>query len=242
MANSLFIKADEVQRCSDLEKEKRIHDYFVQNVVYDHEALHTSKVDRLVAAHSVIGVFAKQRGVCEGISKAAKLLFNTVDMGCIVVSGNASFETHGGHAWNIVKIDGKPYHIDLTWDMANSKAGQINYDYFNLPDIAIRKDHSDFSGVPACDAWDANHFLMSGLYFRDMRQLEAYLMSGIQAGGSDFYFRIAHEGHGMNQIMGAARDFVLAVAQSKRIRARIISSCNPEQRTGRITLDANFEK
>lgn len=75
-----------------------------------------------------------------------------------------------------------------------------------------------------------------------MPQLEAHLMSGIQSGGRDFYFRIAHEGHNMNQIMVAARDFVLAVVQSKQTHAKIISSCNPEQRTGRITLNTNPEK
>lgn len=39
---------------------------------------------RLVAAHSIIGVFARKRGVCEGIAKATKLLFNAVDMDALL--------------------------------------------------------------------------------------------------------------------------------------------------------------
>ncbi len=75
-------------RVDEALREKRIHDYFCENIVYDEQGTkQETAFGRLVAAHSIIGVFARKRGVCEGIAKATKLLFNAVDMGCIVVPG-----------------------------------------------------------------------------------------------------------------------------------------------------------
>ena len=222
--------------CSELEKEKRVHDYLCLNCTYDHEALNTSKVNRLVAAHSIIGVFAKQRAVCEGIAKATKLLLNTVNVGCIVVSGKASLFQPGEHAWNIVKVNGQGYQLDTTWDMANTKDGLVNYDYFNLTDEAISADHFDFSGVPVCTSTDANYFKMNGLYFDNMRHLERYLLHGIKKGQTNFYFKIADEGHKMADIIMAARNFILAEASNRDMMATVSASYKEEQRTGRVIL------
>ncbi|WP_110291022.1 hypothetical protein [Lachnotalea glycerini] len=62
--------------------------------------------------------------------------------------GNAALHRkYEPHAWNIVNIKGQACHLDSTWDVCNSKDGQINYDYFNVTDENIIKDHSDYSGV-----------------------------------------------------------------------------------------------
>lgn len=222
---------------SELEKEKRVHDYLCLNCTYDHEALNTSKVNRLVAAHSIIGVFAKQRAVCEGIAKATKLILNTVDVGCIVVSGKASLFQRGEHAWNIVKVNGQAYQLDTTWDMANTKNGMVNYDYFNLTDAAISTDHFDFEGVPACTAVDANYFLLNQLKFKNVRQLESYLLKGIKRGQTSFYFQVANDGHTMHDVIMAAQSFAVAEASDDHVRMKVKASYNEEQRTGRIMLE-----
>lgn len=234
--NSLVQKLD-LLSCSEYEKVRRIHDYMCLNVTYDHEALHTSKINRLVAAHSIIGVFAKQRAVCEGIAKATKLLLNTVDVGCIVVSGKASLHERSEHAWNIVKINGQAYQLDVTWDVANTKNGLINYDYFNLSDVSISRDHFEFSDVPVCKSNDANYFHMNGLIFENMRQLESYLLKGIKNGQTHFYFQMADEGHKMEDIIMAARSFVIAEASYGTTQAKVYASCKEAQRTGRIRLE-----
>lgn len=223
-------------RCSDLEKEKKVHDYMCRNISYDHDALNTSKVNRIVAAHSIIGVFARQRAVCEGIAKATKLLLNTVDMGCIVVSGRASLFQNSEHAWNIVNINGEAYQLDVTWDMANSKKYGINYDYFNLTDEAISKDHFNFEGVPVCSSIASNYFAMNKLCFSDIKQLEKYLMLGISRGQKMFYFQIAEEGHQMSKIIEAARNFVLAEVTKYNVLAEVSANYNEEQRTGRVVI------
>ena len=55
------------------------------------------------------------------------------------------------HAWNLVRIDGKWYQIDLTWDdpvTSNSSAsgGAISYNYYNLTDAEMGVEHK-WTGV-----------------------------------------------------------------------------------------------
>ena len=49
------------------------------------------------------------------------------------------------HTWNIVKIGGTYYHLDATFDNTLGKhsfgAKEIRYDYFNLDDKNIFRDH-----------------------------------------------------------------------------------------------------
>lgn len=47
------------------------------------------------------------------------------------------------HAWNLVKIRGNWYHMDVTWDdPLPDVAGRVTYQYYNLTDEQMRKDHS----------------------------------------------------------------------------------------------------
>ena len=50
------------------------------------------------------------------------------------------------HGWNIVKVDGNWYNIDLTWDDPITKSGKhvIRYDYF----LKNAKEFSDHKRNP----------------------------------------------------------------------------------------------
>lgn len=50
--------------------------------------------------------------VCEGYSKAFQYLCDLSGIECYTVSGYAD---GGRHMWNIVVLDGKSYHVDVTW-------------------------------------------------------------------------------------------------------------------------------
>ena len=226
----------DLMNCSEFEKVKRLHDYFCKSIIYDHEALETSKVNRLVAAHSVIGVFAKKRAVCEGIAKAFKMLLNAVDIAAIVVDGRASLYKDVGHSWNIVKIDGEPYHIDVTWDIANTKYGHINYDYFNVSEIDISKDHFNYEGTPKCMTDNKSYFRINDVYFNSVVDIEKYLLEGVTKGKMDFYFKISDEGHKIEEIANYARQFVISEAGEKGILAKVNAYYNKDQRIVRVVL------
>lgn len=109
------------------EKEKYIHDFICENVHYD-------KLKKPYS-HEIIGPLGHGVGVCEGIAKSVKILCDALGIWCIIAVSEANPEKKikYRHAWNIVKIDGKTYHLDATFDNSLSKT-EIRYDYFNLDD------------------------------------------------------------------------------------------------------------
>lgn len=116
---------------SDYEKELKIHNYLCENVIYPIEYGEDYHFN-------IYGALVKGSAVCEGYSRAFQYLCRQVEIPCILVTGSSKSE---GHMWNQVKIEGKWYNIDLTWDDANSK-DYVWYSYFNLDDNAIKIDHT----------------------------------------------------------------------------------------------------
>ena len=110
------------------------------------------------------------------IAKATKILLNAANMKCIVATGKASLEKcEEGHAWNIVKVNGNPYHLDATWDIANSTKSSVCYDYFNLTDEQIAIDHRDFRDTPKCSALSENYYHKNGLCFDSLSSLKSQI-------------------------------------------------------------------
>ncbi len=54
--------------------------------------------------------------VCRGFAGIVRDVFNSVNIDCIVISGESN---EAGHAWNQIKLDGEWYNIDVTWDRDN---------------------------------------------------------------------------------------------------------------------------
>ncbi|MEI0738920.1 hypothetical protein VQ056_23700 [Paenibacillus sp. JTLBN-2024] len=47
------------------------------------------------------------------------------------------------HAWNLVLLDGKWYHLDTTWDdPAPDRKGEIGFGYYLRTDAQMKKDHA----------------------------------------------------------------------------------------------------
>ena len=135
--------------CNDYEKELRVHDWICKNVEYDYEGTDKDKLSRVIASHNILGVFAHHKAQCEGIAKAVKVLLNAVDMKCIVAVGE--YIKNGKsipHAWNVVNIAGKPYHLDVTGELGviDLEKGIVRYDFFNFTDkLLLRNYKADFT-------------------------------------------------------------------------------------------------
>lgn len=146
---------------SDFGKEKFFHDYICKNTVYD-----LSTYDDF--GDSAYSVFVDGKAICEGYSRAMKMLLDAVGIYNYLVVGNTQNdegETEG-HMWNVVSVNGELYHIDLTWDDCDGELGEISYLYFNMTDEDIRKDHFDI--VPYdnnCTSERYNYFSVNGLLF-----------------------------------------------------------------------------
>lgn len=177
--------------CSDYEKAIKVHDWLCKNVEYDEQGADINEPVRVIASHNIIGVFAHHRAQCEGIAKAVKVLLNAVDVKCIVATGMAYGKRENGpHAWNIVNLNDKPYHVDVTWDIGASYVGNIAYDYFNLTDEMIHKDHKPEDKLPLCSSLDFNYFTKNKLVFSKKEQLLTYIEKELRSGKRELHFRI----------------------------------------------------
>ena len=133
------------QGLGEVEKELYIHDFICRNVRYD-------KLKKPYS-HEIIGPLGQGVSVCEGIAKAVKLLCGHLGLWCIVVISEANPDkgVRYRHAWNILRIGGSYYHLDATFDNTLGRDGPVRYDYFNLDDRSIFRDHEPLLyPAPAC--------------------------------------------------------------------------------------------
>lgn len=99
-----------------------IHDKLIETVTYDTYIMDNNIREDL--AHTAYGALvANSRGdantaVCDGYSLAYEYLCQQAGLEVTVVLGDAGASTTdmGGHAWSMVKVDGKWYEVDSTWD------------------------------------------------------------------------------------------------------------------------------
>jgi transglutaminase-like putative cysteine protease len=75
------------------------------------------------------GIFLDHKGVCAGYSSAVSLLCNILGIDNMVI-----FSSDGEHAWNYVKVDGKWYHLDVTFNDSLRSDGAYRNDYFLITD------------------------------------------------------------------------------------------------------------
>lgn len=134
---------------TELQKEKAIHDYIVNNSKYDYSDYLSDTISE--DSYSSYGVLVKGVGVCSSYARAMMKLSRLAGLECYYVTGVADGDNH---AWNILKIGGKYYHVDATFDDPVVNGGSIqmlSHEYFNISDSVIQKDHSwDRSKYPAC--------------------------------------------------------------------------------------------
>lgn len=149
------------------EREQYIHDFILDNVRYD-------KLEKPYS-HEIIGPMTNGVGVCEGIAKTVKMLCDALDIPCMIPISDrdrANGEKYL-HAWNILTIGGKRYHMDATFDNTLSKAGAKRYDYYNLSDEKIFRDHRALLySAPKCTDNDRFWYKDHKLSFTKMEDVE----------------------------------------------------------------------
>jgi len=90
------------------------HDWIIKNTIYASELMAESgEMQGNEYGFNINGVFLEGRAVCEGYSKAFKLLCDRAGIPCYTVYGVANGESH---SWNHVELEGEWYLVDCTWD------------------------------------------------------------------------------------------------------------------------------
>ncbi len=120
------------------EKVRAIHDWIVLNTRYDAGGTGRSAFDVLTLG----------RAVCHGYALTAFEMLREAGMEAVIIEGIPAMN----HVWNMVKICGNWYHLDVTYDdpLPDAALG-IRYDYFLKSDdemINASMPHIRASGYP----------------------------------------------------------------------------------------------
>ena len=128
---------------SDYQKILLIHDYLVDNVVYD-QSINKEHI------YNIYGALANKEAVCEGYAKAFKYLMDQIEIETILVIGVAtdSNEQSQSHAWNYVNLNNVWYAIDVTWDDpviigGGTLSRRHKYRYFLKGSTTMSEDHTE---------------------------------------------------------------------------------------------------
>lgn len=141
----------------DYDKLKYIHDYLVLNCENDTESPYSD---------TIYGALVQKKALCEGYAKAFSYLCNLAGIENTIVTG----ETNVPHMWNMVKLGGNWYHVDVTWDNPDDALHKeypdvILYQYFMVTDSVIENNHkiSTYPAAPPkANGRNENYFVREG--------------------------------------------------------------------------------
>lgn len=128
---------------TDEQKATALHDYLVQHMVYDQNANNNLGIEKRNAYEALVNGI----GVCQGYTLAYAALLKKAGIEVDYCKSKSM-----NHIWNYVKLDGRWYHADLTYDDATASSqvgetGYVKHTYFLLSDSAMQNAKHD---------WDAN--------------------------------------------------------------------------------------
>lgn len=111
---------------SDVEKVKAVNQYMAENITYDMKDYLAGKMP--YRTQTIIGALVDGQTTCSGYTAAFHLLMQRLGISDALVSSIPM-----NHSWNMVKLDGSWYHVDVTWDRKGL------YDNFLKSDAAMLK-------------------------------------------------------------------------------------------------------
>ena len=145
------------EEMSDYEKELAVHDWMIAWAEYDQAALSSLPgAQPTPDSDNPYGFFTGRAAICTGYTSTFQLLMDLLGIECVTVEGTAYNGTED-HAWNMVRLDGDWYCVDVTWDDPVSStpvSPAAAHMYFNVTSDFMRQfGHQwDEEGVPAAEA------------------------------------------------------------------------------------------
>lgn len=142
---------------TDFEKELAVNDWMVRKGRYDPGALESGPVETPDPDNdNPYGFLVNGVGICLGYSGTFQLFMDLMGIECITIRGFA----HGGsedHAWNMVRLEGEWYCVDVTWNDPVftgwipdiDTVSYYSHVYFNVTSAYMRDtDHQWTGDVP----------------------------------------------------------------------------------------------
>ncbi|MBQ6494828.1 MAG: hypothetical protein IJI49_02370 [Bacilli bacterium] len=136
-----IIKENITNNMTIKEKIKIVHDYIINNTDYD--TLKTENInDTTYKSNTAYGVLLEGFGICSGYSDAMKIFLDRFNIVNYKINNDE-------HIWNLVQLNSKWYHLDLTWDdpISDKNITRDNYFLIDNNTLKLLKDNEhDFNG------------------------------------------------------------------------------------------------
>lgn len=130
---------------TDVEKVIYIHDRMGEDIVY----FDSGDVEE---GRSIYDVFVKKSAICMGYAAGFQYFMDKLEIPCISIYND-------DHIWNEVKLDGKWYYVDVTWDdSAGLTEGTVFHNMILLCDSSL--ENTD----PPHESWDYSYPAASKKY------------------------------------------------------------------------------
>ena len=160
---------------STYDKLKYFHDYLITHCESDPEDIY---------ANTIYGALVKGKALCEGYAKSFSYLCNKAGIENMIVTGL----TDTAHMWNMVKIDGNWYHVDVTWDKPDGMIAEmypemVMYQYFLVTDSVIENNHEIWtitSAPPKAYGTKENYFIKEGLLADSEENVENIIVKALR--------------------------------------------------------------
>ncbi|MCI8380230.1 MAG: hypothetical protein HFI07_00340 [Lachnospiraceae bacterium] len=165
------------QCATDFDKALWLNDWLVDNCSYDNT----------LSFCSAEGALARGEGTCEAYHRAYVMLLNKAGIATGRITGN-------GHVWTAVKLDGKWYQVDTTWNDAGYEDPNVDLQrlYFGLNDTITSMVHSEHKPVPGYESnsLENNYFIKTGKIAKWAEPQIQAVQKHIDAGETSFSLEI----------------------------------------------------
>ncbi|MBR5369152.1 MAG: hypothetical protein IK138_07730, partial [Lachnospiraceae bacterium] len=155
---------------TDVQKIIYIHDYLVTHVVYAWEEGY-ERIRPDEKANTAYHALVEGRAVCDGYSRAFKYLMDRIGIECDKVN---SIQLK--HSWNVLKLDGSIYFVDVTWDDPASCQG-LYCEHRNLlvdKNKLITNGHTSTDWIGASSRCDLYNDIETSNYYNSAFFTECY--------------------------------------------------------------------
>lgn len=177
-------------------KIKRIHDWIADNIAYDAQAYKTQGAP----SQAVAQVLRSRKALCVGYAELFQSMAEEAGLDSHLVNGSSrgyQYLVSGGttpHAWNVVRVDRRYYHLDITRDAGSVSNGAFKKTYstrylFLAPVAFIYSNFPDDPGYQLLERelsrqeFDALPYL-NGYFFQHHLGIISGLSDNVQVSGS----------------------------------------------------------